>query len=151
MKVAYLMMCLVGLVTVGCGGDRRQPAFTVDGQLSKSDAALASGATRTLLATCPALISYAEDFVGFSFVKLREATLDDQRERGWMRAVEVEMVVVDHPKSIPREFKAAGHHCYFDVGVAAPLGVSIAKRPCVALCKGLADTSGLAFFPAPSH
>lgn len=122
---------------VGCGANEAAPPATVkriDLNASQADQQLIRAGLVTLNKLCPGLSRYGDDLFQHETAKIGEANLSDQRERGWKRAVTVELKVSDQPKAIPSSFYSAGHTCYFDVGVAAPIGVSISKRPCVSIC-----------------
>lgn len=119
---------------------------------SKADQALIGAGLVTLNKLCPGVSRYGDDLFQHETAKIGEANLTDQRERGWKRAVTVELKVSDSPKTIPAAFYASGHTCYFDVGVTAPIGVSISKRPCISICLGKkTDTASPVFIPGTSR
>ncbi|GAB2182667.1 hypothetical protein DLREEDagrD3_28900 [Denitratisoma sp. agr-D3] len=124
------------------------PADGVQGK----DKITAQAGIDVLLKSCPALARYGDDLKSTG-AKPREARMAEQRDLGWESAVEIQLVVVDRPQRIPLEYKASGHHCYFDVSPAGKnAGVTISKRPCIAICQGEVEQlnlpNGYKFIPA---
>lgn len=141
-KMCITLLCIS---TVACGASDKELVFRMQDGLTAADVKLAEQGVKTLIEACPGIATYWSDLSQQSPVSLKNASLTDERERGWKRAVEIVLKASTSPKTIPSSFRANGHVCYFDVGVSAPYGVSIAKSACAAICKSSAENPSLLF------
>lgn len=77
-------------------------------------------ALQRLWKACPGLTVSAED--------VRVLGLEEGRSK-WTLTVQI----ADHPISIPRDYYASGHRCYYEIMNNGD-HVAIAKRPCASVC-----------------
>lgn len=141
---------LIALALVACEGSERSLNFQLQDSLLPADKRLATEGVVTLIETCPGIARYWGD-LSSKPVTVSGASATDERERGWKRVVAIEVVVAASPKMIPAAYRAGSHHCYFDVGITEPRGVSIAKNPCLAVCRDQLSSDSPAFVPAVSR
>ena len=132
-----------------CGGGERELAFKFGSGLPDSEVRELASAARSLVASCPGVARYWGDLVQNSEARFAPANLSDERDRGWKKVVRIELSVAERPQAIPPAYKAAGHRCYYDVGLEHPAGVSIAKAPCVAICLDKQSSTPSAFVSNP--
>ncbi len=141
--VRWPLLCVFGLVA--CGADS---AITFpNAGIPADQLEVANRAFGALIAACPGIKRYRNDYEPVAMRRV-EASMTDQRERGWHRVTEFEIRVIDKPSGDPLRFRAAGHSCWYVIGDGAPVGVATAKRPCVALCAG--SEGGSEFAPLPT-
>lgn len=129
-----MLFVVVVAALAGCGESGKELTFRTRDSLPAADMQLAQQGIRTLINSCPGIARYWGDLEQQTAVDVKTASLTDEREYGWKRAVSVELKVSDSPEVIPTRYHATGHHCYFDVGISDPVGVSVAKRPCISIC-----------------
>jgi hypothetical protein len=94
-----------------------------------------AAAIQTLLDVCPGIKTHWRDLKQEGAAQIRDPNDDAQRVLQWEKLVQIVLVASDDPRSIPFEYRASGHRCYYDVGVEPPFGVSISKHACVAVCQ----------------
>jgi len=142
------MLALVAAL-VACGGGERELVFKFGSGLADSEVRELASAARSLVAACPGMARYWGDLVQNGETRFAPANLSDERDRGWKKVVRIELSVSERPQVIPPAYKAAGHRCYYDVGLEQPAGVSIAKAPCVAICLDKQSPAPFAFVSNP--
>lgn len=129
-----LWIAIVLSALYGCGSREKDLSFTMRDGLSPADAQLAEQGLRTLIEACPGIARYWGDMRQYAAVDVRPATLDEDRNYGWKRAVSVAIKVSDRPDNVPREYYAAGNSCLFNVGFTEPVGVAATKKACISVC-----------------
>jgi len=125
---------LLALALTACGDGGREIVMPLKAGMPAADVTAAERAVEMLIKTCPGLPRYWDDLAVGAPVAVKEATLTDQRERGWVRAVAIELHVAARPKHIPHAFFAAGHRCYYDAAMPPAMGIAVAKSACISLC-----------------
>ena len=132
------------LIMAGCSGDApEQKTLTVTAAPDSPPevVTLLAASWPKVLKACPGLQKYAADmqFAGvennFSF-----APPDAQR-------IDIVFKVSDQPRSIPSEYKAMGHSCYYSVNRSGN-GLAISKSPCTAICRDAQTPPGAPQFEA---
>lgn len=136
---------LLVLALVACGDGGREIALPLQAGMPAADVAAAERGVEMLIKTCPGLPRYWDDLTVGSPVVVKDASLTDQREHGWTRAVAIELHVLDRPKHIPSAFVAAGQRCYYDAALPPAVGISAAKSACISLCLDQPSRQSLAF------
>ena len=135
----WILLIAVLTLLVGCSSEKTsQHVLNVNATIStdaEKQQVLQAG--KILEDVCPLLGVYSRD-IASAEAKIKKP-IPDYENLGWKNYVEVEVVVNNPVKVIPREYYAAGHHCYFDVGDKT---VRVAKKPCAKICKGGNVTSG---------
>jgi hypothetical protein len=117
------VVALLALVACDSGaGVAPAPDATPNAVVAPLDPAAAQ-----VVAACPGLQEYAGDW-----------TLAGITPRNDGSGSTVAIVMDEAPalERIPADFYASGQHCYFEVGGERSDRVSVAKRPCVSVCKG---------------
>jgi len=79
---------------------------------------------------CPNMIKYSSD-IDSVIADRRIAYPFMEEERNWKDQSYFEVIINDRPKSIPKEYRASGHHCHIHVGID---GSYIRKGPCKQFC-----------------
>lgn len=141
--VVFLSICISA-----CSSPEKELAFKMQDDLSAADVKLAEQGVKTLIKACPGIEKYWGDLLQHSPVSVKSASLTDERELGWQRSVGIILRASVSPNNIPASFRANGHICYFEVGISAPYGVSIAKSACAAICKSTEQKASYLFVPA---
>lgn len=140
MKSAIFFVGAACSILSACG---KSPdiSFRFDAALPAADVAIAENGASALVKACSGISRYWGDLSLVEPAKVGEASLSSQRDYGWQRSAEITLEVSGNPESIPAEYHANGHRCYFEIG-AGQSGVSVTKRPCIAICRGApANTS----------
>ena len=140
MRNSALIVVLVCIIA-GCGQTGKELVFDQAAGMSAEDQKVTTIGVEALVKSCPGISRYWADLKQIEPAGTREASLTVQRERGWKRVVSIDLRVSDKPELIPREYYAAGHSCRFEIGTA----VSVAKSPCVSVCKDLRATEAYVY------
>lgn len=148
-KLILLLVCGFVLICVkSVSAEQGALKLKIDAKTAKSEAFVVDKAIASFQRICPGIRKYSGDLSQGEAVKMQSANLTDERELGWKKSVSIGIVVSDSPRIIPSNYKATGHHCHFAVGVSAPFGVSISKRPCIAICLDKKSDENFLFIPA---
>lgn len=93
-------------------------------------------ASGVLFEQCPGVRKHWYDMKQGDISVVNATGYSEQRDRGWNEFVEFELIVNNPTKSIPSDFHASGHHCYFRIGTSGGNpGVDVAKLPCQSICQ----------------
>lgn len=134
----------------GCSEPSNKVHFTIQTEgVAESQNAVVSKAAEVLFDRCPGLAQYAQDI---EWVKATTSIVTPDgyagyqtRDYGWTRWVGFEVKVADDTRHIPGEWRASGHHLFYNVGSSPKPGVDVGKATAGWFC-GIGHKSG--FVPA---
>lgn len=88
-----------------------------------------------ILAICPGFKKYGDEM---SFDRI-----EDNRGLGRLSRIDIVFKVVDQTKSIPIEYRAFGHTCYYGIS-EDDQSLRVSKSPCMSICKDIhIETNGV--------
>lgn len=73
----------------GCGETEKTVSLKLQPGLAPADVAVAEHAARALFEVCPGVVRHWGDLAAPQGIAIRQASITDQRERGWKRAASV--------------------------------------------------------------
>ncbi|MBK3433718.1 hypothetical protein JJD84_23215 [Pseudomonas fluorescens] len=123
-------LLIVGLCTLG---------------VAQADSAVEKQATQILLDACPTLVTLQKAGEISSLVATRQpAEAFDEQHLGWKEIVQVAITLKSPVKTLPRDYYASGHTCFYDIGDG---GIFTAKSPCKKICDIDTSSKGAAYLP----
>lgn len=124
--------------------DRRQIDINFKSEgMSESDKAIAGKAIQTFFAACPNIKRVAEDITE---AKVSWGNGAKGLNNGWIKAIDMEIVFSSKPKNMEVvEWRAFGHHCYYQVGGGLESGFVTGKTACANACNAVAGANGNTF------
>ena len=140
-RFAILLAAALGLA--GCGDDPVEAThIVVRGEISEGQAVVVSEAIAAFERACPDLtgrywgdVESAEATVWGPDVVKDLLEIDYRWEQwGWTRWIEINVKIVDDPKTIPRDYQASGHTLYYFLGGGRQPGVDGKKTQSQLLC-----------------
>lgn len=115
---------------------------------AQAESAVEKHATQILLDACPMLISLQKNSEISSLVATRQpAEAFDEQQLGWKEIVQVAVTLTSPVKTLPRDYYASGHTCFYDIGDG---GIFTAKSPCKKICKFDTSSKGAAYLALPA-
>lgn len=146
-----IAFALAVALLAGCADSGRQADIDLRTEgVTDSQKAIVAKAAEALFEHCAGLRQYAQDI---EWVKATTNIVTPQfsggyqaDEYGWTRWVSFEVKVAEDIKHIPSDWRARGHHLYYDVGGSPKPGINVGKETGGWFC-GIGHKSG--FIPAP--
>lgn len=98
-------------------------------KVPESQRPIVQQAAQTLFDQCDGLRKYSDDIVSVKAKTIINSALsgDQTRDDRWTAIVSFEVKIADDAKRIPKEWRAGGHHLYYDVGGPKNPGINVAK------------------------
>ncbi|WP_104911939.1 hypothetical protein [Pseudomonas sp. LG1D9] len=113
-----------------------------------AESAVEKQATQILLDACPTLVNLQKTSEVSSLVAIRQpAEAYDEKQLGWKEIVQVAVTLTSPVKTLPRDYYASGHTCFYDIGDG---GMFTVKSPCKKICNFDTSTKGAAYLPVPA-
>lgn len=149
--LGFLGWFLVSLATCKGEGERNASdiSISIPSDAAGQDALFAKAAVEAFKQQCVPLRRYWSD-VGAVDTSLQEAYPYQQDGYGWQRVLYIEVTLRSPAESIPRQWRAHGHHCHYKIGVGNRAGMEVAKEPCQRLCEMSIDHNNNAFVDLPA-
>lgn len=146
----FIAIAIAVTLIAGCSepSDKARISIQTEG-VTESQNVVVKKAAEVLFDRCPGLAQYAQDI---EWVKARTNIVTPDgyggyqtRDYGWTTWVAFEVKVADDARRIPNEWRAWGHHLFYDVGSSPRPGVNVAKATAGWFC-GIGHQHG--FIPA---
>lgn len=149
MKRIAFILALAMLAGCSDSGNKADIHLQTEG-VTENQKEIVTKASEVLFERCAGLKQYAQDIEwvkATTNIVMPDTISAYQAEKyGWTRWVSFEVKVSDDAKRIPADWRAWGHHLYYDVGSSPRPGVNVGKETGGWFC-GIEDKSG--FIPAP--
>lgn len=124
--------------------DRKQIDINFKSEgMSENDKAIAAKSVQAFFAACPNITRVAEDITE---AKVYSGNGAAGLNNGWTRPVMMEITFSNKPKNMQvTEWRAFGHHCYYEAGGGLAPGFITSKTPCANACAATIGANGNAF------
>lgn len=128
-----LLAILAGLISFST-----QPgslSISIPDNVNAGNRQIIAAAGERLTSICPGLADYQKDLTQGD-IGIASALDYQQQQWQWTGYVEFNFKVSDDPIFIPASFRAAGHNCYYRVGIDGAHAVDSPKQECRQICSG---------------
>lgn len=114
----------------------------------QAESAVENQATQILLDACPTLVALQKASEISNIVATRQPAEDfGEQQIGWKEIVQVAVTLTSPVKTLPRDYYASGHTCFYDIGDG---GIFTAKSPCKKICGFDTSSKGAAYLATPA-
>lgn len=131
------LLILIALILVGCSEERKplEMVLSVPSDTPAADIEKIQQAGDLLSRRCPGVKKYWSDLKQENISIANANGYSEKSNFGWNEFVEIELVVVDRPESIPSTYKSMGNHCYFRINTTKEPWVDVSKKACQSICQ----------------